>query len=388
MAIGIYYNAYLCDQSYNKICPINYVFIQFSRVISAVPQAYLTVNIQDPVLNANNVSFVDEIYNLIISDHSGNEVFRGQIDQFTTPGKTTPLGVSDLESYGTMDHIALYASSILQNFADIMAIPDPTSTVYGRSFPDGTQIGSALTTLISEAIAQPNSPVATLSVGTIQTPNDSTGAPVVINSTQALYAASYLEWIHVLSSLATSDWYLSGVTPGAPGTVFNMVNLLSTDRSDSVILTLTQGATNNNLVGMTFSVDRRQMATKVIVVGAQDGVNQVVVSAENTVVEAAFGRKERIIPVRALDTPATAQVYANSYLTQVSQKLPLNSIQLYPVQDYAVLQTFSLGDVISLSVNWKLIQVSRRRMRVMGIVTTADNQGVERNYLSLKEPTS
>lgn len=380
MAIDTYYNAFICDQNYVKICSINYTFIQFSRVIGAIPQAYLVVNNQDPNLLNAGVSFVDQIYNIIIEDTSGNEVFRGEIDQFATPGKSTPLGVDDEESLGTMDHIGLYASSVLQKFADLMAIPDSGNTLYKRSFPDNTPIGTALSQLIAEAIAQPQSPLATLSVGTIETPSDVNGNPITIGSSQALYAASYLEWIHVLAALGNSDWYLSNKT------VFNFVDKKGTDKTDTVLLQLIKGALNNNLTGMTFSVDRRSMASKVIVVGAQDGINQIVVQAENTAIAAAFGRRERVIPVRALDTATTAQNYANSYLTQISQKLPLNSIQLYPVQNYVVLQTFDLGDTISLTVAFNLIKVTRRPLRVMGVVTTADDQGVERNYLSLKEP--
>jgi hypothetical protein len=380
MAIGRFYSVFICDQNYAILCPVNFVFLQFSRVINAIPQAYFTVNVQDPALNSAGINFVDQIYNVIIRDASNNEVFRGEIDQFSTPGKNTPLGVDDGESLGTIDHIGLNASGILQKFADVIVTPDSGNTLYKRTFPDGTPIGTAVSTLVSEAIAQPQSPVATVTIGTVQTPNDSNGKPITIGSLQSIYAENYLDWIGIMAQLGNSDYYVSNQN------VFNMVNTKGTDRSDTVLLTLVKGAENNNLVGMTFSVDRRRMASKVIVVGAQDGVNQIVVQAENQAVASAFGRRERVIPIRQLDTAATAQSYANSYLTQISQKLPLDSIQLYPVQSYAVLQTFDLGDTISAQIKWGLISVSRRRMRVMGVVTTADNQGVERNYLSLKEP--
>lgn len=377
MAYGIRHVLWLCDQSYNKLTQIDYTFLQYSQVISAVPQAYFSVQTQNPKLKTIGFDPLNAAYTIII-EREGTEVFRGEIDLITTPGNNTPIGVNPREAYGSLDRMAFNASSVLQSFNRLIASPDPGSTVYKRSF-SGQNLGQIFSTLVGEAASRPYSPVSMMLPGTVEAPVDATGTLITLSEEQALYGSSYLDWFRILSQVSNADWYVRDKV------YIDFLKRKGTNRSDDVILKFRKGDPSNNLTGVTLNVDRISMRNKIIVVGALDGLNQVNKEASNEEGRRQFGLREGIVPVRVIDTPQTAQIYAESYVKQVSQAVPIDSIQVYPDQAHEPFKDFSLGDVITVDADFDFVRF-RRTVRVMGAVTTAEQDGVERIYYSLQEP--
>lgn len=362
--------------------------MQYSEVLSAIPQAYVAFQSQNPQLANVNFDYQARAYTLII-ERENTEVFRGEIDGFGTIGRFTPSylrpDVSLTEGYGSMDHLAFNASSILGRFDD-MIVPGSGSQAnlssFTRSFTDGTTVSSVLTTLLNEAIGRPNSPVSTLSLGTIQNPIDQNGNPITITSLQFLQGQSYLTWIRALAAIANSDWYLDGTT-------VNFVNKKGIDRRDSVVWKYRKGEPGNTFKGVRLKLDHTRMANQVTVVGAQNGINVVNYTANPTGVNANsmtnFGIREKIVVARQFDTPTTAQQYAQTTVNMMSETIPIDGLHLYPADDHIIFGNFSLGDTITLDFNFDIVKF-RRPIRVMGAVITPDAQGVEvKVHYSIRE---
>lgn len=378
MSFGVQYRVYICDKSYTKLCQVQPSFLQYSQVLKSVTQAYFTVLIQDPTLNAITFDPIANSYCVII-ERQGSEVFRGEIDLITTPSNSTPYGIDNEKAYNTLDTIGFNASGQEQRLSDIIVNPNSDSTVYARSFADGTSLGTAITTLLNEAIAKSQSPVTNMTVGTIETPLDKSGTAITLTTTQQLYAYSTLQWIQVLSDIGNADWYRSGQT-------MNFVRRKGRDRSDSVVLKL-NNKPDTDFAGITLNIDRTKMANSVVVVGAQDGINQIIKNAKNDTSISRFGLREQVIPIRVLDTSTTAQQYADSRVAILSQAVPLDGIQVYPAQPHTPFGNFDLGDTITIDVSINFINF-RRQARVMGAVISVNDRGLERIYYSLQEPNA
>lgn len=381
MAFNQVYTLYICDKNYAKLTRVNYTGLQYSQIINGIPEAYATIQGQDPSANSIGFDFTAQTYCCII-EKNGTEVYRGEIGILNVPGNSTPLGYTTEEADGTLDRLELGSYSILQRLDDMVVTPDSGSTVFKRSFTSGTNVGDAFNTILSEAIARSPSPVSTLQVGVVENPVDSTGTLIQLNSAQALYAQSYLSWIQTLAALGNADWYIRD------GNKVDFLKRKGSDLSATVKLTLKRaGATGNNLTGITLSVDRRNMGNRIIAAGAQNGIVTIASQAEDIASQNKHGLRERVYPALFgyQDVASGVANYAQTLLNQLKQDVPADTIRLYPVQDHQVLGSFGLGDTITLDIGWNLVAFTKP-VRVVGVTVTVDSTGLERPYYNIQEP--
>lgn len=232
---------------------------------------------------------------------------------------------------------------------------------------------------MTEAINIPGSPIADLVLGTIENPLNSSGAEITIGSEQALYSTNYLYCLSLLAGIGYSDFYFTNTK------TLNVVNKRQTDLSGSVVLKLKKGDTSSNLTGITYEIDRQNMANEVTVIGGQTGVNLIVKTATNTNGRPNFGLRQRVDLARDLDSEETAQLYANNLLKDYSSVVPAYAINVYPLQDHVPFGNFSLGDVIMADVDFEFT-IFQKPMRITGGLISVENNGIERVYYSIEEP--
>lgn len=215
MGVGVKYNLYICDINYNKLVLVDYIFLQYSEVINAIPQAYFVLQTQSPELKKIQFRPFEKVYTCII-ERNGVEKFRGEIDRMATPKNNTPASLNLAEAYGTMDRVEFNASHFLQRASNLNVTgkeADGTvNNTYTRTFADNTKIGDAIRTLMTEAINIPGSPIADLVLGTIENPLNSSGAEITIGSEQSLYSTNYLYCLSLLAGIGYSDFYFTNTT--------------------------------------------------------------------------------------------------------------------------------------------------------------------------------
>ncbi len=358
------HKVWLCDKNWARITQLNFYNLQYRRMINGVGQAYFEMQIQDPVFSQNNFVFETNVYNIEI-ERAGVVVFRGEWDE---------INIADTKSavaMGVMDRLGCYVSHQIQSFNNLIANSDSGDQFFKRSFNNIT-IGAAVTALVNEAIGKTNSPVATVSIGTVEDPLDDAGKAINVTPTQALYGETILNWIDMLSLMGNADYYM-----GDTDNKFYFVKHKGVD--SSYVFRLHQGESGNNLADIQIDTSKLDMHNRVIVAGA--GTIQ---ESSDAASQALIGLREIIIPARPTDDATTAKLYADKQLAIF--KSPNNNLALSPSGNHEPLVGFSIGDTVTVDIDWYIFTIVKK-VRVVGLETYVSDDGSEEFVYLTIEPS-
>lgn len=358
------------DKDWNKLATLMVQNLQYSRMINGVGQAYFEMQLQNPVFTDLGFDFIENTYNVQI-DREGTTVFRGEIDEIRPAD--TKQKVND--SLGVMDRIGVYASHKLDQLRNIILTPDSSSTQYVRTFTN-VSIGTAVQTIIEEAIARENSPWSDVTIGTIENPLDENGEELKFTVDQQFIATDTLTFVDVCGVIGNADYWLD------ENNVFNFVKTKGSLRPNSVFR-LHFGESGNNLSSLKIETSKRDVANKVLVLGAGEGVIKKLGEAADATHQLKYGLKERVIAARTLDTEATAAKYAQSKLLEL--KPPNKLVVFTPSQAHEPLLDFEIGDVVSVDVKWFIYNFIKK-LRVLGVTCYVDQNNSESYSYQLSEP--
>ena len=368
-------NTWLCNRQWAKLARLQTQNLQYSRVINGVSQAYWEMQIQNPVFtqeleDGSFFNFIDNSYYVLI-ERNGTVVFRGEIDEM--PPADTKGGSND--SLGAMDRIAFRASHKLDQARNIVVTPDADSALYIRSFDD-VSVGTAVQTLMTEAIGKSNSPLSDVTIGTIENPYNEQGEEIKITLAQQFEAYDTLTVIDALAYVSNADYWLD------ENNTFNFVRYKGQEQPNA-IFRLHFGESGNNLSSIKVNINKREMANKVIVYGAGTGTEVKFGEATDTAHQTKYGLKEKLVPRRLLDTDDVVDAYAKSKLDELTA--PGNVVVFTPTQQHEPLLGFDLGDIITVDVNWFIYKFIKK-LRVEGITTYLNQEGSEFFSYNLSVP--
>lgn len=366
----VIHNVFLCDKSWNKLATLQYQNLQYSRLINGTGQAYFEMQIQNPVFDKLGFDFIENTYNIQI-ERSGIIVFRGELDE-VGPADT---GQKANDALGVMDRIGIYASHKIDQFRNIIITPDAGSEQYVRTFTN-ISIGTAVQTIVQEAIARTNSPLSDVTIGDIENPLDSTGAELKFTADQQFIATDTLTFIDVCSVIGNCDYWLDETNK------FHFVKCKGVVQPNA-IFRLHFGEPGNNLSSLKIETSKRDIANKILVIGAGEGIVKKLGEDADTSHQTKYGLKERVVAARTLDTTATAGQYAKTKLTEL--KSPNKLVVFTPSQSHEPLQGFSLGDVISVDIKWFIYNFTKQ-LRVLGVTCYVDQQTAESYAYQLTTP--
>ena len=366
----VLHNVFLCDKEFNKLAVLQYQNLQYSRMINGTGQAYFEMQIQNPVFNKLGFDFIENTYNIQI-ERSGIVVFRGELDE-VGPSDTSQKANDAL---GVMDRIGIYASHKIDQFRNIIVTPNADSEQYVRTFTD-VSIGTAVQTVVQEAISRTNSPLSDITIGDIENPLDSTGSELKLTVDQQFIATDTLTFIDVCSVIGNCDYWLDEENK------FHFVKCKGTNQPNA-IFRLHFGETGNNLSSLKVETSKRDIANKVLIIGAGEGVIKKLGEDADTSHQAKYGLKERVVAARTLDTEITASQYAKTKLLEL--KSPDKLVVFTPSQSHEPLQGFSLGDVVTVDIKWFIYNFTKK-LRVLGLTCYVDQNSAESYAYQLTTP--
>jgi hypothetical protein len=360
------HNVWLTNKSWQKLALLSYQNLQYSRVINGIGQAYWEMQIQNPVFtqeleDGSYFNFMDNSYYVMI-ERNGAIVFRGEIDEM--PPADTKGGSND--ALGAMDRIAFRASHKLDQARNVVVTPDADSSFYIRSFDD-VSVGTAVQTLMTEAIGKTNSPLSDVTIGTIENPYNEAGEEIKITLAQQFEAYDTLTVIDALAYVANADYWLD------EDNKFHFVRYKG-QKQPNVIFRLHFGESGNNLASLKVNINKREMANKVIVYGAGTGTEVKFGEAVDATHQTKYGLKEKLVPRRLLDTDDVVDAYAKSKIDELTS--PGNVVVFTPTQSHEPLLGFSIGDIITVDVNWFIYKFIKE-FRVEGITTYVNQENSE-----------
>jgi len=339
-------------------------------VINGIDQAYFEVQAQNPMFNLVDFNFFENTYNLIIY-RGTSVVFKGEIDEVMPADR----GRDASGATTVMDRIGFRASHRINRFKNIIATPDSGDAFYKRSF-NNVSLGTAVQTLVQEAIARSNSLLSDVTIGTIENPVDPAGAEIKFTSDQFLYGETILNWIDYARVIGDADYWMD------ENDKFHFVKKKGIRRPE-IMFRLHFGEAGNNLSALDVRSTKLEMYNKIVVFGAGTGIERKMYTAEDASAQSKYGLREIALPARELDTEAGAEAWGRNLLKQYSQ--PYRMIAFTPAGSHIPFEGFELGDEISVSVKWYMFNFLKW-LRITGLETYVDQNNIESHNYILEEP--
>ena len=84
-------------------------------------------------------------------------------------------------------------------------------------------------------------------------------------------------------------------------------------RRENVVFRLHNGEAGNNIASLEIMSTKQQLYNKVVVIGAGEGIEKNIASAEDGQHQQKYGLREIVVPARTLDTFDSANEYAKNF---------------------------------------------------------------------------
>lgn len=356
------YKVFLLDKDGNRLAQLYYSRLAFQKAINGIPNAYFEVLLDSAPLKAANFDPLNNVYHIEI-ERGGKVYWRGRIDEISPPDRGSAL-----------DKIGIHASQRLSDFDRVLVKPS-NNRFWSRSFVDkklGTEI---VQVVVQEAIEKANSPVADISIGTIEDPEDLKGNVIKISNN--FFANTVLEVIEMCAAVGDADYWLDDEEKK-----FYFVKKRGRDRDD-VVFRLHENEGGNNILTFVPHISYEEMVNSVVVLGAGESFSRALSPQLDAASIRKYGLYEGMRLARQIDTDASAEKYAKKILKKYSK--PLIAVSFAPTIGTTPFEGYELGDNVWIDIKWKIWNI-KKKVRITSVQISVSQEGAETITFGLEEP--